>query len=198
MSEQPETAPLEPPETPTALATPWLDGADDEISMSLADFIEKLGEGVDIFNEAFARRIAATLEARAAYIRMPAVERFELVDVVATLYMDKRMRMVVTGQHDETLAEVTLRWDGRDFDSVGLKMARAPHETAYTFATLDFSVRDREATLLEAVGPWALGQKVTIRCLSSIGPDVHYRCLEGGHEIAVRPDQLEVAPVAAE
>ncbi len=176
----------------TALETPWLDAGDDGITMSFADFIERLGAGFERFDEHFARRLAATLHARAGHIRFPAVDRFELSDVVVTLYMDRKLRLVVTGHHDETLAEVTLRWADRDFDSVGMRLSRTPEPSPYTFATLDFSVRDRRATMRETVGAATTGTEVALRCLATIGDDVHYRVQCGGQEIAVQPDQLEL------
>lgn len=190
-------ADMSPPTPPEALAAPWITSAgdgDDALALSLADLIERLGEGVERFDEAFARRIGATLHARAAHITLPAVERFGLVDVVATLYMDRKMRLVVTGHHDETLAEVTLRWEDRDFDSVGVRISRSPNEAAYTFATLDFSVRGREATLLEAAADWPVGTLVTLRCLSSIGDELHYRCLLDGVERALPVGALALTP----
>lgn len=176
------------PTPPEALATPWIETAGDgdaALSLSLADLIERFGEGVERFDEDFARRIGATLHARAPHLSLPAVERFGLVDVVATLYMDRKMRLVVTGHHDDTLAEVTLRWEDRDFDSVGVRISRSPSEAPYTFATLDFSVRGREATLLEAADDWPAGTVVSLRCLASIGDALHYRCLLGGIERAL-------------
>lgn len=177
---------------PSDIAAAWLDVGEDEITMSFADFIGRLGESVERFDEHFARRIASTLQARAAHVRVPAIEGFGLRDVVATLYMDKKMRLVVTGNHDATLAEVTLRWADRDFDSVGLVLSRIPHEEPYTFATIDFSVRDRKAVMRSAVGPLVAGQTVTVRCLATIGSDMHLRVSADGPEVAVQPDQLEM------
>lgn len=185
------------PPTPEALSAPWIEAAGDgeaALTLTLADLIERLGEGVERFDEDFARRIGATLHARAAHLSLPAVERFGLVDVVATLYMDRKMRLVVTGHHDETLAEVTLRWDDRDFDSLGVRISRTPHDAPYTFATLDFSVRGRDATLLEGLGDWPAGTAVTVRCMSSIGEELHYRCLLNGVERALPITSVELAP----
>jgi hypothetical protein len=112
-----------------------------------------------------------------------------------TLYMDRRMRLVVTGHHDETLAEVTLRWADRDFDAIGLRLCREPDAEPYTFATLDFSFRDRAGTLREPVGPFPAGERVVLRCLATIGDDMHYRALNAeGPEIAIPLDALALDP----
>jgi len=197
MAPPPTPDETETPPTPEAIAATFLEPEleeGDEVSLSLSDFIERLGEGLPRFDEDFARRVGATLHAKAEHLSLPAVEGFGLVDVIVTLYMDRAMRLVVTGHHDETLAEVTLRWSERDFDSLGLRLHKSAREAPYTFATLDFSVRDRRGTLLDAIDGLAQGQEVTVRCLASIGPELHYRCLAEGREVAIPPEGLTLHP----
>jgi hypothetical protein len=106
--------------------------------------------------------------------------------------MDRVMRLVVTGNHPETGAEVTLRWRDRDFDAVQLVVSREAVAQPYTFATLDFSVRGRQAVLLRALGGGEVGDGVTVRCLATLGEATHWRALIGTTEVAVDFDDLRL------
>lgn len=162
-------------------------------TLSLAELIQRLGEGVDRFDEGFAREVARALHERAAHVRVPAVDRLGVEDVVATLSMDRAMRLVVTGHLPDVRAQVTLRWDEGDFAALPVELFVDPVEAPYTFATLDFSVRGRKATLLAAAPPLPAGQTVTVRTLATIGDRTEYRVTGLGMELSVAPEALELA-----
>lgn len=159
-------------------------------TITLARLILHLGDGVDRFDEAFARTVAKTLDEQARHLRFPFIERVGLEDVVATLYMDKDLRLVVTGNHASSFGAVSVRWDEQHFPFVEVELAREPIDLPYTFATLDFSVRGKKGTLLADVSPFSEGQKVTIRALATIGGNVEYRVVAMGQEVSVAPDEL--------
>jgi hypothetical protein len=160
--------------------------------LSLAALLEACGAGREVLDEAFAREVALQLARLGSHVALDAVGRFGLEDVVVTFHMDRTMRLVVTGNHPETGAEVTLRWRDRDFDAVQLIITRAVVAAPCTFATLDFSVRGRAAALLRAVGGGEAGDGVTVRCLATLGEATHWRCLIGGVEVAVEHRDLRL------
>lgn len=164
----------------------------DVAEVNLALLIQQLGRGVDRFDEAFARTVAQTLEERAAHVQLPTIEAMQLEDVIATLYMDKDLRLVVTGNHVATGGACSVRWDERYFPLVPVELLRAPRSHPYTFATLDFSVRNKKARLLSQQGILPAGQTVTIRALATIGKDVEYRVVGLGTEVSVAPEDLEL------
>lgn len=165
---------------------------DERSELSLAQLVQQLGSGVDRFDEAFARTVARTLTERAAHVELPTIEGMALEDVVATLYMDKDLRLVVTGNHVATGGACSVRWDERFFPLVPVALLRAPRPAPYTFATLDFSVRGKKARLTASAGPLPEGQTVTLRALATIGDDVEYRVVGLGTEVSVAPEDLEL------
>jgi hypothetical protein len=160
--------------------------------LSLAALLEAAAGAREVLDEGFAREVAMRLARLAPHVSFEAVTRFELEDVVVTFQMDRAMRLVVTGHHPATGAEVTLRWRDRDFDAVALVLTREAVAAPCTFATLDFSVRGRQAVLLRAVGGGEAGDGVTVRCLATLGEATHWRCQLGGAEVAVDPADLRL------
>lgn len=160
-------------------------------TITLARLILHLGEGVDRFDEGFARTVAKTLQGAAAHIRLPFVERIGLEDVVATLYMDRDLRLVVTGNHAPSFGAISARWDEQYFPFVEVELSREPHDQPYVFATLDFSVRGKKARLLRPVGPFAEGQAVTLRALATVAESIEYRIVALGQELSCPPDALD-------
>jgi len=164
----------------------------DVAEVNLAALLQELGQGVDRFDETFARTVAKTLEERAAHVQLPTIEAMQLEDVIATLYMDKDLRLVVTGNHVATGGACSVRWDERYFPLVPVELLRRARSEPYTFATLDFSVRNKKARLLSRQGILPAGQAVTIRALATIGKDVEYRVVGLGTEVSVAPEDLEL------
>jgi hypothetical protein len=161
-------------------------------ALSLAALLEGLAGDRAVLDEGFAREVAGRLVSASSHLTLDAVARFGLEDVVVTFQMDRVMRLVVTGNHPETGAEVTLRWRDRDFDAVQLVVSREAVAQPYTFATLDFSVRGRQAVLLRALGGGEVGDGVTVRCLATLGEATHWRALIGTTEVAVDFDDLRL------
>lgn len=192
MSDEAETAPEGRRDAAAgrALAAAMTDR--DRTELSLAQLVQQLGAGVDRFDEAFARTVAKTLTERAAHVELPTIESMQLEDVVATLYMDRDLRLVVTGNHVATGGACSVRWDERYFPLVPVALARTPREAPYTFATLDFSVRGKKARLLAPAGVLPAGQLVTVRALATIGDQIEYRVVGLGTEMSVGPDELDL------
>lgn len=161
-------------------------------TITLARLILHLGEGIDRFDEAFARTVARTLQGAARHIRLPFVERTGLEDVVATLYMDRELRLVVTGNHAPSFGAISARWDEQYFPFVEVELSRDEVPAPYTFATLDFSVRGKKAVLKAAAPPLPAGQTVTVRALATIGEGIEYRVVGMGQEVSVAPADLEL------
>jgi hypothetical protein len=159
----------------------------------LADLLTFAAEGLGRLNEDFARGVARTLAAHAHAIALPAVERLGLKDVVVTFYMDKQVHLVVTGNLHPT-GEVTVRWGETDFPTVEVAVEDTPRADPYTFATLDFSLRGRRATLNVPVPPLGAGLEVTVRALSTIDDLVAYRVVAHGVEVSVSPENLRLLP----
>lgn len=160
--------------------------------VSLARLILHLGEGVDRFDEHFARTVARALHGAAPHIRLPFIEGLGMEDVVATLYMDRELRLVVTGNHVATYGALSARWDEQYFPFVEVELSREPVPAPYTFATLDFSVRGKKAVLKAPAPPLPAGQTVTLRALATIGDDVEYRVVAMGQEVSVAPEDVEL------
>ena len=161
-------------------------------TITLARLILYLGEGIDRFDEHFARTVARTLARQAAHIRLPFIERTGLEDVVATLYMDRELRLVVTGNHAPSYGAISARWEEQHFPFVEVELSREPSPAPYTFATLDFSVRGKKGVLKAAVPPIPAGQTVTLRALATIGETVEYRVTALGQDVSVRPEDLSL------
>ncbi|MFO0747035.1 MAG: hypothetical protein U1F43_15435 [Myxococcota bacterium] len=164
----------------------------DRTELSLAQLVQQLGAGVDRFDEAFARTVARTLGERAAHVELPTLEAMQLEDVVATLYMDKDLRLVATGNHVATGGACSVRWDESSFPLVPVALVRTPRAAPYTFATLDFSVRGKKARLKVRAGVLPDGQGVIIRALATIGDQIEYRVVGMGTEVSVAPEDLEL------
>ena len=150
----------------------------------------RLGERAPRFDEAFARDLARALHAQAGYLRLPAIDALGIEDVVVTLTMDRSMRLLVSGNLNETNAFVSVRWAERDFTKCVVVLQPEPSETPYTFATMDYSVRGRQAVLETAVPPVPAGQTVTIKALATIGGDTEYRISALGQDLTVAVDAL--------
>lgn len=162
-------------------------------SVTLARLLLMFADGLERLDEHFARTVARALDARARHVRLPFIERLGLEDVVVTLYMDRDMRLVVTGNHPTSFGAISARWDEEHFPFVEVELLRDPIESPYTFATLDFSVRGKKATLARAIAPFPEGQTVTIRALATIGGAIEYRVVAMGHEVSVSPGDLALA-----
>ncbi|PIE20108.1 MAG: hypothetical protein CSA66_01440 [Proteobacteria bacterium] len=166
---------------------------DQAATAPLSELIEQLGRGVGAFDEGFARALAQALDDRAAHVRIPAVDRLGLEDVVATFYMDRRMRLVVTGNLPQVRGAVSVSWDERDFPALPVTLYREEIDAPYTFATLDFSVRGRRGVLVAPAPPLPQGQTVTVRARATIGERQEYRVVGLGLERSVPPDHLELS-----
>ena len=160
----------------------------------LSALIDRLAAGASVErrDEAFARDLAARLHEAAARIELPAVERMGLEDVVATFYMDRVMRLVVTGQLADGPGEVTITWQEHEFPFVSVALLAAPRAEPYLFATLDFSVRGRRAELLADVRPWEAGTQVIVRARVTLGGREEYRVRAQGVEAVVEPGDLRL------
>ena len=148
--------------------------------------------GTERLDAAFARRLAAALHGRAAHVGLPEIEALGFEDVVVTFYMDREMRLVVTGSVGESGGEGTVRWREADFGRVPVEVHTEPRPKPYTFATLDFSVRGHRAVLEAAVPPLPAGVEVTVRCLSTLGDEVTYRVAAHGQEVSAAPEDLKM------
>jgi hypothetical protein len=153
-------------------------------------------DGLERLDEDFARTVARALDAKARHVRLPFIERLGLEDVVVTLYMDRDMRLVVTGNHPTSFGAISARWDEEHFPFVEVELLRDPLDpvdSPYTFATLDFSVRGKKATLKRTIAPLPEGQTVTIRALATIGGSIEYRVVAMGQEVSASPEDLALA-----
>jgi len=165
-------------------------------SVTLARLILMFADGLERLDEDFARTVARALDAKARHVRLPFIERLGLEDVVVTLYMDRDMRLVVTGNHPTSFGAISARWDEEHFPFVEVELLREPLDpvdSPYTFATLDFSVRGKKATLKRTIAPLPEGQTVTIRALATIGGSTEYRVVAMGQEVSASPEDLALA-----
>lgn len=160
--------------------------------VTLARLILMFASGMERLDESFARAVARSLDGRAAHVRLPFIDHLGLEDVVVTLYMDRDMRLVVTGNHPTSFGAISARWDEEHFPFVEVELMREPVADPYTFATLDFSVRGKKAVLLRAVPPLPEGQTVTIRALATIGGAIEYRVVALGQEVSAAPDAIQL------
>ena len=160
---------------------------------TLAGLVEGLAEGAERRDEAFARRLAAGLQAKAAHLSLPEVDALGWRDVMVTFSMDRQLRLVVTGELAASGGEGSMRWREEDFPRIPVVVHRAPRPAPYLFATLDFSVRGAQATLIGPAPPLAAGAEVRVRCLSTVGDEVAYRVMADGQEVSVAPDRLRLS-----
>jgi hypothetical protein len=161
-------------------------------SVTLARLILMFADGLERLDENFARTVARELDGKARHVRLPFIDRLGLEDVVVTLYMDRDMRLVVTGNHPTSFGAISARWDEEHFPFVEVQLLRDPVAEAYTFATLDFSVRGKKATLKRTIAPLPEGQTVTIRALATIGGSIEYRVVAMGQEVSASPEDVEL------
>ena len=146
-------------------------------TLSMAALIERLGEGVARFDAAFTRHLAARLQEAAARIRLPAIDRAGLQDVVVTFSMARRVDLVATGRLPDGPGDVTIRWAEGDLPDVAVELAAVPRADPYTFATLDFAFNGRSATLARPVDSLAAGTALRVRALATIGARVEVRAV---------------------
>jgi len=102
-------------------------------------------------DEAFVRRLSTWLHDHRAHLRLDAVERLGLVDVVLTFRMDGEVTLVVTGRHPAIPGDITLRISEAEFPYVCLVAAVTAGGDPYAVCTLDYSVAGRRVTLRESV-----------------------------------------------
>lgn len=159
---------------------------------SLAELIEWLGRDRERFDEDFARDLAHELHAHAQRLELPVVERLGLVDVVVTFYMDRRMRLVVTGWLPDVPGEVSIRWDEDDFPQVPVALLDERRTSPYAFATLDFGYRGRIGTLKRPAANLPTGLEVRVRALATIGGQEEFRVRAHGIDASVPPSDLEL------
>ena len=157
---------------------------------TLAALIERLAGGAERRDEGFARRLAAALHAKAAHLTFPEVEAMGLDEVMVTFYMDREMRLVVTGAVGQSGGQGSVRWREDDFPRLPVVLHLAPRSTPYLFATLDFSHRGERATLIADVPPVEAGEPVVVRCLATVGDEITYRVVAGERELSVAPEAL--------
>lgn len=182
-----------PAGTPASTLSLEVEAGASSRSVTLARLILMFADGLERLDESFARTIARTLDAKAAHVRLPFIERVGLEDVVVTLYMDRDMRLVVTGNHPTSFGAVSCRWDEEHFPFVEVELLRDPVDSPYTFATLDFSVRGKKATLKRTIAPLPAGQTVTLRALATVGSSPEYRVVALGQEVSATPEDLDLA-----
>jgi len=161
-----------------------------ERGWSLAALIDRLAGAHEVRDERFARGLATALHAEADHISLPEVDAMGLSDVIVTLYMDKEMRLVITGGLGESGGEAALRWREDDFSKIAMTLHTEKRADPYLFATLDFSLRGRRAELTADIAPGRAGDEVIIRCLATLGDDLHYRVRWGDRELSVIPSAL--------
>ena len=159
---------------------------------TLAELIERLSSDAARLDEAFARRLAAGLHARAAHVELPEIEALGFEDVVATFTMDRELHLVVTGRVGQSGGEGSVRWREDSFGEIPVAVHREPRSAPYVFATLDFSVRGCEGELLAAASPLPAGVVVRVRCLATIGERSEYRVRGHGVEVSVPRDELRL------
>ena len=162
------------------------------LHLSFAKLVEDMARRVERRDEHFARLLAAALHTKASYITFPEVEGLDLQEVVVTLSMDKAAKLVITGYLPESHGQVMLEWQERDFERVQVLIHEAARVTPYLFATLDYGVRDRTATLIHDAPPFKAGQRVRVRALATLGLDAHYRVSAEGREASIKPEALNL------
>lgn len=160
---------------------------------SLSGLISRLGDGVERFDERFARQLAKALHEQAEHFSLPVVDELGLEDIIVTFHMDQRMQLVVTGRLPGGVGDVSIRWREEEFPLIAARLEAEPRKDPYIIATLDFSVRGAQAVLRNAVMPLAAGTRVRIRALATIGDRVEYRVESAGVSVSATPDDLEVA-----
>ncbi len=137
--------------------------------LPLSDLIMRLGAGVDRFDEAFSRGLAAQLDDAADRLEFPVIEDMGLSEVVATFSMAKTMRLVVTGTPPGEIGEATVAFAESDFAAVHVRLLAQARDNAYTFCTLDYAWAGRRAELLVSAGSIPAGQVVVVRALATFG-----------------------------
>lgn len=159
---------------------------------TLAALIERLGAGVDRFDEAFARGLAGRLGEAADRLELVAIERLGIVDVLVNFTMDRTMRLVVTGRLPDGPGEITVSWREDEFPDVAIALLATPRADPYIFCTLDLSVRGRRGVLTRPVARLPAGLEVRVRALATIGRREEYRVEAHGVSVSVPPDGIEL------
>lgn len=114
---------------------------------TLAAIIEGVARGREHLDRNFVRELCAWLNEHGDRLRLGLVTRLGLSDVVVTLHVRDRVRLVVTGTLDGAPGEVTVGVDERDFPFVEVDLS-SHLEAPYTFCTLDFGPRGRSVRLV--------------------------------------------------
>ncbi len=164
----------------------------DEAFSSLAQLVARMADGTDRLDEAFTRDMAARLHEHADRVSFAEVDALALEDIIVTFYMDRRMRLVVTGNLSSSQGQVSISWNEADFPRVPVTLHVTPRTAPYTFATLDFSVRGHRAELRAPAPPLPAGVEVGVRCLSTVGDVVTYRVRAHGVDASVAPADLNL------
>lgn len=137
--------------------------------VSLVAVIERFANGLELYDPAFARTLAAALHAHGDRLSMPAIEEMDLRDVIVTFRMDKDLQLVITGNLHGGPGEVTLRYPEDAFPQVPVSLETPPTRGAYLFATLDHGFRGRRGRLKET------GEVVEIRSLTTLGDTISWQ-----------------------
>ena len=137
--------------------------------LSLVALIERFANGLELYDPAFARTLAAELHRHRDQLSMPTIEEMDLRDVIVTFRMDKDMQLVITGNLHGGPGEVTLRYGERAFSEIEVGLRTAPVHGPYLFATLDHGWRGRRGHLE------ATDEVVEIRSLTTLGDQISWQ-----------------------
>ncbi len=163
---------------------------DRDETIALSALIDRLAAGQERRNEDFARALAARLHEAGPRLSLPAIEALGITDVVVTFSMDRAMRLVVTGWLPDGAGDVTVRFEEARFPDVAVLLHAAAREAAYTFCTLDFSVRGRPCVLFAAAAGWPAGTELTARALATVGGRQQVRVVTPAGQASVPPQAL--------
>jgi len=100
-------------------------------------------------------------------MRVSVVEQLQLLDVVLTFHMRKRVKLMATGRlADGGPGDVTVTVDESDFSSVIVTVSEEANPNPYEICTLDYSYAGRAVSVNE--GPHT-GKSGTILVVATIG-----------------------------
>jgi hypothetical protein len=137
--------------------------------LSLVGVIERFANGLEVYDPAFARTLAAELHAHRQELSMPAIEEMDLRDVIVTFRMDGDLQLVITGNLHGGPGEVTLRYAQGAFPEIQVSLGAAPSHGPYLFATLDHGFRGRTGVLN------GNHEVVEIRSLTTLGDQISWQ-----------------------